>query len=67
MRNEITKETLKETESSLDAVLESFAKTEHQKQTRKVSFLCLDEESSETSNTGKGHTGVELASGTSVG
>jgi hypothetical protein len=48
-------------------LLESFAKTEHQKQTRKVSFLCLDEESSETSNTGKGHTGVELASGTSVG
>jgi hypothetical protein len=30
-------------------------------------FLRLDEEGGETSNTGKGHTGVELASSTSVG
>jgi hypothetical protein len=46
-------------------LLESFAKTEHQKQ-KKRGFLCLDEESGETSNTGKGHTSVELASGTGV-
>jgi hypothetical protein len=43
-------------------------KQKHQKQDRKGELsIALDEESGETSNTGKSHTGVELASGTGVG